>query len=678
MQLTLKALATLAFGTFLVACQSEQSDTKRTSFFDVSGMDTTAKPTDDFFQYASGNWVKNTQIPADQTGWGSFYTLYEENLAKLYTILEETAKGAHTKGSLEQKIGDYYASGMDTVTIEKKGYEPIKADLAKVDALKSKQDILHYAATLKSDPGSVWFVMYVGSDEKNPGYNALQFSQAGLSLPEKDYYFRTDAETKKVREAFKKYVTTLFTLSGTDAASAQKKAEGILKLETEIAKSHRSPVELRNPEKNYNKFATKDLPKLTAGIDWVSFVQKMGLKTDTVIIGQPDYYKALDGILGAQPIEVLKDKMRFGIISGAASSLSKAFREAQFEFYGKTLSGQQVEEARWKQITNAVDGGLGDLLGQLFVKKHFPPAAKTRMDELVNNLQTVYAERIKRLDWMGDSTKAEAIKKLNLYLKKIGYPDKWKDYADVEIVRDNYYANKQSIKASALKRDFAKVGKAVDKTEWGMSAPTVNAYYNPTFNEIVFPAGILQFPFFDNDADDAINYGAIGAVIGHEMTHGFDDQGSQYNYMGMLKNWWTPTDADRFKRKALIVVKQYNNYTVLDNVHVNGELTLGENIADIGGLSIAYEAFKRTKQGQSSEKIDGFTPEQRFFLGFAQVWRIKSRDETMRMRISVDPHSPERFRVNGPLSNMPEFYQAFGVKPTDKMYRPDSLRASIW
>jgi putative endopeptidase len=673
-----KILSAMALGAFLVSCKSESDQPKRTSFFDVAGMDTTAKPNDDFFQYANGNWMKNTQIPADQTGWGSFYTLYEENLAKLHTILEETAKGSHTKGSLEQKIGDLYKSGMDTVTIEKKGYEPIKADLAKVDGLKSKQDVIDYAASLPSDPGSVWFSLYVGSDEKNPGYNALQFAQTGLTLPEKDYYFRTDAETKKVRDAFKKYVATLFTLSGTDAATAQKKAEGVLQLETEIAKSHRSPVELRNPEKNYNKFATKDLAKLTPGIDWVKLVQKMGVKTDTVIIGQPDYYRGLDQLLSKQSMEVLKDKIRFYILTGAASSLSKGFRDAQFEFYGKTLNGQQVQEARWKQITNAVDGGLGDLLGQIFVKKYFPPAAKTRMDELVNNLQVVYADRIKRLDWMSDSTKTEALKKLNLYLKKIGYPDTWKDYADVTIVPDNYYANGQSIRASALKRDFAKVGKPVDKTEWGMTAPTVNAYYNPTFNEIVFPAGILQFPFFDNDADDAINYGAIGAVIGHEMTHGFDDQGSQYNYMGMLKNWWTPTDADRFKRKALLVVKQYNNYTVLNNVHVNGELTLGENIADIGGLSIAYEAFKRTQQGKSNEKIDGFTPEQRFFLGFAQVWRLKNRDETLRTRISVDPHSPEHFRVNGPLSNMPEFYKAFNMKPTDKMYRPDSLRVSIW
>ncbi|MEZ4904823.1 MAG: M13 family metallopeptidase [Spirosomataceae bacterium] len=674
----IKTLLAPAISAVFLACGSEKSENQSTSFFDLSGMDTTASPTDDFFQYASGNWVKNTQIPADQTGWGSYYTLYEDNLAKLHEILKETAKGSHSPGSLEQKIGDYYTSGMDTVTIEKKGYEPIKADLVQIDALKTKQDIIDYSASLRSDPGSVWFGLYVGADDKNPGYNALQFGQAALSLPEKDYYFRTDEATKKVREAFKKYVATLFTLSGTDAVAAKQKAESILKLETEIAKSHRSQVELRDPEKNYNKYAIKDLIKLTPGIDWVGFTQKMGVKTDTILIGQPDYYKALDKVLGTQPIEVLKDRMRLSIVAGAASSLSKSFRDAQFEFYGKTLNGQQVEEARWKKITNAVDGGLGDLLGQLFVKKHFPPTAKIRMDELVNNLQTVYADRIKRLDWMSDSTKVEAIKKLNLYIKKIGYPDKWKDYADVTVVPDNYYANRQSIKASAIKRDFAKVGKAVDKTEWMLTAPTVNAYYNPTFNEIVFPAGILQFPFFDNAADDAINYGAIGAVIGHEMTHGFDDQGRQYNYMGMLKNWWAPTDADKFKRKALLVVKQYNNYTVLDNMHVNGELTLGENIADIGGLSIAYEAFKRTQQGQSTEKIDGFTPDQRFFLGFAQVWRIKNRDETMRMRVSVDPHSPERFRVNGPLSNMPEFYQAFGVKPTDKMYRPDSLRASIW
>ena len=667
------ALAAVTF----VACQKEESKSTRTSFLDISGMDTTANPADDFFQYASGNWLKNTQIPADQTGWGSFYTLYEENLQKLHGILEETSKTSHPKGSLEQKVGDFYLSGMDTMTIEKKGIEPIKGYMAEIDNLKTPQDILDYTAKLES-VGGVWVAYYIGADEKNPGYNALQLAQTALSLPEKDYYTRTDAETKKIREAFKKYVATLFTLSGVDEATAQKKAEGILKLETEIAKSHRSPVELRDPEKNYNKFAVKDLNKLTPTIDWVRFIQKMGAKTDTVIVGQPDYYKALSTHLKSQPIEVLKDRMKLSVLSGAASSLTKAFRDARFEFYGKTLNGQQVEDARWKQITNEVDGGLGDLLGQLFAKKYFTAEAKTRMNELVNNLQDVYRERINRLDWMSDSTKVEAVKKLNAFIKKIGYPDKWEEYKDVEIVKDNFFGNKTSIAISQAKRDLAKIGKPVDKTEWGMSAPTVNAYYNPTFNEIVFPAGILQFPFFDNAADDAINYGAIGAVIGHEMTHGFDDQGRQYNYMGMLQNWWKPTDSDKFKRKALIVVKQYDGYKVLDNMSVNGQLTLGENLADLGGLSIAYEAFLKTKQGQSNDKIDGFTPKQRFFLSYGQVWRIKNRDETMRLRINADPHSPERFRVNGPLSNMDEFYEVFNVKPTNKMYRPDSLRVKIW
>ncbi len=665
------------FGAILAACKTDKKESTRTTFFDTAGMDTTVNPADDFFSYASGNWMKNTKIPADQTGWGSFYTLYEENLNKLHGILEESLKTTHPKGSLEQKVSDYYRSGMDTVTIEKKGIEPIKAYLVEIDRLKTPQEIMDYTAKLES-PGSIWVGYYVAADEKNPGYNALQLVQTALSLPEKDYYFRTDAETKKVRDAYKKYIAKLFTLSGVDSTTAKKKAETILALETQIAKSHRSPVELRNPELNYNKFALKDLSALTPGIDWARFVKTMGAQTDTLIVGQPDYYKALSGLLKTQPLEVLKDRMKLAVLSGAASSLTKAFRDAQFEFYGKTLNGQQVPNARWKQITNAVDGGLGDLLGQLFTQKYFTADAKTRMNELVNNLQDVYRDRIKRLDWMSDSTKTEAVKKLDAFIKKIGYPDKWKDYAEVEIVSDNYFSNKRAIAIYEGKRDLAKVGKPVDKTEWGMTAPTVNAYYNPTFNEIVFPAGILQFPFFDNAADDAINYGAIGAVIGHEMTHGFDDQGRQYNYMGMLKNWWKPADGDKFKRKAMVVVKQYSGYKVLDNMSVNGELTLGENLADIGGLSIAYEAFMKTKQAKSGEKIDGFTPQQRFFLGFAQVWRIKTRDETMRMRLTMDPHSPELFRVNGPLANMPEFYEAFNVKPTNKLYRPDSLRVRIW
>jgi putative endopeptidase len=403
----------------------------------------------------------------------------------------------------------------------------------------------------------------------------------------------------------------------------------------------------------------------------------MELSADTVLVGQPAYLKALDGLLKTQPIEVWKDKAAFTALNSASTALSKSFRDANFEFKGKTLSGQKQQQERWKIVIETVDGGLGELLGQLYVEKYFTPEAKERMLALVNNLQSVYKTRIEKLDWMSPETKTKALAKLTAFTKKIGYPDKWKNYDDVEISKTAYYKNQESMSRHDYRVMIKKAGKPVDKAEWGMTPPTVNAYYNPTFNEIVFPAGILQFPFFDKDADDAINYGAIGAVIGHEMTHGFDDQGRQYDKDGNLKDWWTKQDADKFKSRIGLMIEQYNKFTVLNNLHVNGSLTQGENLADIGGVAIAYEAFKNTAEGKSDKKIDGFTPDQRFFLSFGQVWRIKTRDETMRMRISIDPHSPEMYRVNGPLSNTPAFYKAFDVKPGDKLYRQENERVKV-
>jgi putative endopeptidase len=404
----------------------------------------------------------------------------------------------------------------------------------------------------------------------------------------------------------------------------------------------------------------------------------MGLQTDTVLVGQPGYYKALNGLLKTQPIDAWKDKATFEALSGAATYLSKPFRDAHFDFYGKILSGQKVERDRWKLMAEDVDGGLGELLGQLYVAKFFPPEAKKRMLDLVNNLQAVYKERIQNLDWMSAPTKEKALAKLAAFTKKIGYPDKWKNYDDVQISKDSYYKNEQSIAAHNYRRMINKVGKPVDRSEWDMTPPTIDAYNNPLFNEIVFPAGILQFPFFDKDADDAINYGAIGVVIGHEMTHGFDDQGRQYDKDGNLKDWWTKEDADKFKARVKVLIDQYSSYTVLDNLHINGELTQGENLADVGGCMIAYQAFKNTPEGKSDTKIDGFTPDQRFFLSLSRVWQMKARDESIRMSLSNNPHSPAKWRVNGPFSDMPEFYKAFNVKPGDKMYRPDSARVKVW
>ena len=660
------------------ACKNQPKESKRSVFFDNSGMDSTTKPGENFFQYANGKWMKNTKIPPSESGWGSFYILGDENVKNIHGILDEVSSQDSPAASTEQKVGDFYKSGMDTVTLEKLGYDPIKPELAKINAIKDYKQLVTWAADgFKAGDGDL-FGFSVSPDDRVSTKNIAHFDQTGLTLPERDYYFKTDSASKKIRDEYVKYITKLFTLVGDDNATASKKAIAVLALETAIAQSHLTPVELRDPVKNYNKLAFTDFQKLLPDVDLLDVFKRLGLKTDTLLVGQPGYYKALNNLLKTQAIENWKYKVAFDEINGASKLLSKKFRDARFEFFGKVLYGQKQQKERWKTISYAVDGGLGELLGQLYVKKYFTPEAKERMLNLVNNLQTVYKDRIGKLDWMGAATKKSALEKLAAFTKKIGYPDKWKNYDDVTISKDTYYANEQSIAKHEYKKMIDKAGKSVDKTEWGMTPPTVNAYYNPTFNEIVFPAGILSFPFFDKDADDAINYGAIGAVIGHEMTHGFDDQGRQYDKDGNLKDWWTKDDADKFKKKAQIMIDQYNGFTVLIDVHVNGSLTQGENLADIGGLAIAYQAFKNTPQGKSDQKIDGFTPDQRFFLSFAQVWRIKNNDETLRMRINVDPHSPEKYRVNGPLSNTPEFYKAFNVKPGEKMYREEKDRVKVW
>ncbi len=665
---------------FSTACNSSEKKqpAERTSFFDKAGIDSTVRPQDNFFGYVNGTWMKNTSIPSDQSGWGSFYTLYDENQKHIKEILENAAASGASKGSPEQKLGDYYASGMDTAAIEKLGAAPLKPGLAKIDAIKDYKELMAYIAQSNAEGDDDGLIAgYVGADEKNSAVNILSFVQSGISLPEKDYYTRQDSAAKAARAGLLKYAAALFLLTGDDQLKADKNAATVLALETELAKWNRTPVEQRDPQKNYNKISVADLDKQCPNINWPQLLGKLNVKIDSVNVGQPEYYAALSKLLPEQPIDVFKTKLKFEYIANHASLLSKAFLDARFE-YNKIFSGKQKDDPRWKKIVSRVDAGLGELLGQVYVKKYFTEVAKQRMDELVNNLQKAFEVRIKKLDWMSDSTRERALVKLNSFLKKIGYPSKWKNFDDVVISKGDFFANAKSVQAHQQKESTAKIGKPVDRTEWMMSPPTVNAYYNPTNNEIVFPAGILQFPFFDVNADDAINYGAIGMVIGHEMTHGFDDQGSQYDEKGNMQNWWSAADAAKFKAKTGGVVKQYNAFTVLDSLHVNGELTLGENLADIGGLAIAYDAFKMTKQGQGNEKIDGFTPDQRFFIGYAQVWRLKDRDENMRVRIGSDPHSPEVYRVNGPAMNFDPFYKAFDVKEGDKMYLKPENRARIW
>ena len=671
-------LMTAVSVALLTGCQPEHKQTATGNYFDTSGMDTTVNPADDFFRFANGTFVKNAHIPDDQSRWGSFDSLHQENIKKLHTILDEcAAKKDAAKGSAEQKVGDYFASGMDTAAIEKKGYEPLKPMLTKIDAVKDYKELIDLLSDVTKDGDGDLIGWEVSADQSNSAFNMVNMFQTGLTLPENGYYTRKDSISMNQRAELAKHIAKYYELTGTATADAEKKAQEVLALETKIAQSHRSPIDLRDPVKNYNKMSVTGLQKLSPNIDWKATFGRMGIKTDTVNVGQPEYFKALSALLASEPIGVWKDKVKFDYISGKATLLTKSFRDEDFRF-AQIFSGDKNQKERWKIIVQNSDSRLRDVLGQLYVKKYFPAEAKKRMDELVNNLQKVFRARIAKLEWMSDSTKLRAQAKLDIILKKIGYADKWKSFDDVTISRDNFFENNHQLDRHDYSELIAKINKPVDKTEWGMTPSTVNAYYNPTYNEIVFPAGILQFPFFDLNADDAINYGGIGAVIGHEMTHGFDDQGRLYDPQGNLHDWWQDEDGKRFDAKAKNLISQYSSYVVLDSIHVKGELTLGENIADLGGVTIAYDAFKLTAQGKDTTKIGGYTPDQRFFLGFAQVWRGVMRPELQRMMINTNPHSPYEFRVNGTLSNIPAFYEAWHVTAKNKMYHSPEQMVKIW
>jgi putative endopeptidase len=649
-------------------------------FIDPANMDTSIKPGDDFYDYANGNWIKNNPIPAKESRWISFNVLHQDNTNKLLKLLAEvSATPGQPKGSLKQRVGDLYASGMDSLAIEKLGYTPIIPDLKRVDKITDLNGILTEMTLERTEGlGSPLYRFGVGPDDKHPKVNIVNFDQGGTSLPDRDYYLKSDARTKKIQSAYRDYIISLFTLTGTSADDAAKNADIIMSLETTLAKAQLSRVVLRDPNVTYNKFAVNDFSKLTPHLNWAQLMPEMKAPgQDTVLVGEPGFFKVADSLLAATPVSDWKVYLKWGVLKGSAGSLSSPFIDANFKF-SQVLSGQKVQTPRNERMSGLVDGSLGELLGQLYVEKYFTPAAKQYMLNLVNNLKTTLGDRIQRLDWMSAETKARALKKLAAFTVKIGYPDKWQTYDGIVINRNDYVGNLRSIAAWRYNYNVSQLGKPVDKTRWGMTPPTVNAYYNPSNNEIVFPAGILQFPFFDFDADDAVNYGGIGAVIGHEMTHGFDDQGRQYDADGTLRDWWTKDDADKFKTRANEVVDQYNAFTVLDTLHVNGKLTLGENLADLGGINIAYEAYKKTKEGQSDKKIDGFTSDQRFFLSWAQVWRGSQRDESAAQRILTDPHSPEKYRCNAPISNLDAWYKAFNVQPGDKNYKKPEDRIKVW
>nr|WP_240773463.1 M13 family metallopeptidase [Pontibacter sp. SGAir0037] len=643
-------------------------------------MDLSVKPGDDFYTYANGTWLKNNQVPAKETRWGSFNELRDFNINAVKTILNESAAKTNAPaGSIEKRVGDFYAAAMDSAAIDKLGYTPIKPDLERIAAIKDLNGVLNEVAFLRtSGAASPMFGFYVGQDRKNVNNMVPQISQGGTTLPDRDYYLKNDARSTRIQEAYKNYIVKLFTLTGVPEATAQKNAETIFNLEKNLAEAQMSRVEMRDPYKTYNKFAVADFSKTTSNLDWKSLMAKMKVTgQDTVLVNSPAFFTALNSQLTTTPVEDWKTYLQWNVLKSAAPYLSSDFVDANF-VYSQVLSGQKVQTPRWQRMSSLTDNTIGELLGQLYVQKHFKPEAKARMDELISNLIKAYEIRINKLEWMSGETKEKALAKLHAFTPKVGYPSKWKTYEGLNINRNTFFQNIRNAGQWGYNDMISQLGKPVDRTKWGMTPPTVNAYYSPVMNEIVFPAGILQFPFFDPNADDAVNYGGIGAVIGHEISHGFDDSGSQYDKDGTLRNWWTAEDLAKFKAKAKELEEQYNSYTVLDTIHVNGKLTLGENIGDLGGLSAAYEAFKMTKQGKSKKKIDGFTPDQRFFLSWAQVWRGNILPESAAQQIVTDPHSPGEYRTIGAPVNMDAWYEAFNVKPGDKLYKSPEERIRIW
>jgi len=662
---------------FLGACNNASEKSADKTFVDIQGIDSTIKPGENFFRYVNGKWYDTAQIPGSQAGVGTYMFMNYPQRIRLQSILDSVSKASNTAGSIEQKVGDFYASGIDTATINKLGYEPIKPVLDRIESIADIPSLMKFVADAAKMGNASIVYFGVGPDNKNSSMNITHVSQAGIGLPERDYYFKTDASSVGIQEAYKKYLTTLFELTGSDAATAKKNADLVYSIDKQFASSHRTNIELRDINANYNKLPVADLAKKHPNIGWTSLLDNLGAKTDSIDVSQPAYYDKLNTLLKSVSINDWKVYLKAYSVNSYANVLSKPFVDAAFEFT-KVLSGQAVQKSRGEIIADAVDNSLGEALGQLYVKKYFTEGAKKRMLELVNNLQKAFEARINKLDWMSDSTKQKAKEKLYAITKKIGYPDKWRDYSNVTIARDKYFENIVSTSVNSFQYQLAKLNKPVDKAEWFTTPSTVTAYYNPFANEIVFPAGILQTPYFDDAADDALNYGGIGMVIGHEMTHAFDDQGAQFDKTGNVTNWWTKDDYTKFKAKTQQVINLYSSFTVLDTMHIKGALTVGENTADVGGVAIAYDAFKLTKEGHDTASIGGFTPDQRFFLSVARIWRVKMKDQFLRLWINNNPHSPPMWRVNGPLMNSTHFYDAFHVQPGDKMYLADSARLRIW
>ncbi|WP_237039699.1 M13 family metallopeptidase [Phocaeicola faecalis] len=670
-------MAALAL-TIAAGCESKK-EAVMASGIDLGNLDTTVVRGADFFQYACGGWMKKHPLTDEYSRFGSFDMLAENNREQLKGLITEIAGQENEKGTVAQKIADIYNLAMDSAKLNAEGIEPIKADLERIASVKDKAEIVPMMAELSHIGIRPYFTFFVDADIMDSKSNLFQLYQGGISLGEKEYYLDTDEATTDIRNKYKEHIVKMFQLAGFDESAARKNMEAVLEIETRIAKASFSAVEQRNPAANYHKMTLDELKKSVPGIDWDAFLSGVGVKGVTELsVSQVEPIKEVEKIINTIPVEKQVAYMQWKLINRAAGYLSDDFVAQNFDFYGKTLSGRKENQPRWKRAVGTVNGMLGEAVGQMYVEKYFPAAAKERMVQLVKNLQTALGERIRNLEWMGDSTKTKAIEKLNSFYVKVGYPDKWRDYTALDVEKDSYWANVKRATKFELDYELAKAGKPVDRDEWGMTPQTVNAYYNPTTNEICFPAGILQYPFFDMNADDAFNYGAIGVVIGHEMTHGFDDQGRQFDKDGNLKDWWTPEDAERFNTRAQVMVNFFDSIQVLPGLHANGSLTLGENIADHGGLQVSFQAFKNATKDAPLGVVDGFTPEQRFFLSYAGVWAGNVRDEQIRLQTKSDPHSLGRWRVNGALPQIGAWYEAFNITENDSMYLAPEKRVSIW
>ena len=651
--------------------------------FDPANMcTTTCKACDDFYQYANGGWIAKNEIPPAFSTWGITSPLREKNIATLHQILEDAAKNTSAPmGSNEQRIGAFYASCMDEARIEAAGAKPLAAEIAAINNLKSASDLPTLLAHFHSIGVPSLFSFGAGQDFKNSSSVIAITGQGGLSLPDRDFYLKDDEKSKATRDAYVQHVTNMFQLLGDEPALAAAEAQTVMKIETQLAQVSLDRVSRRDASKQYHKMGPADLKTVMANFDWPTYFKKIGAPQFTEInVAHPDFFKGLDQMLVSVPIADWKTYLRWHLVHDAASALSTPFVNEDFNFYAKTLNGTKEIQPRWRRCVVSTDNALGEALGEVYVKKAFPPEAKARMKQLVNNLIVALREDIPTLDWMSEPTRQAAIGKLNAFGIKIGYPDKWRDYSSLKIERGSFVDNLVRASQFERQRNLGKMGRPVDRTEWGMTPPTVNAYNNSLMNEIVFPAGILQPPYFDLTGDDALNYGAIGAVIGHEMSHGFDDQGRKFDLQGNLKDWWTEADAKNYTERATCVEQQFSNFRVEEiGLNQNGKLVLGESIGDLGGLKIAWLAFQKSMQGKPRPaNIDGFTPEQRFFLGWAQVWGRKQTPEAMRQQILTDPHPLGRFRVNGPLSNMPQFAEAFHCQAGDAMVRPPEQRCQVW